>query len=113
MGVPPQESYLLSIDLQKAFDTICWPYLFFDSRKMGLWPKLHESSGGFLFKPHSRNSDSRLLFRLLPLCQRYETGVSPIFVEFCAINLLLSQLGDTLKFLELAAVPLLTSVLSL
>lgn len=36
-GDPPsQEGYLLSIDLQKAFDTVTWPYPFATLNKVGL-----------------------------------------------------------------------------
>lgn len=35
---PPQEGYLLSIYLQKAFDTIAWPYLFTILKKWGFGP---------------------------------------------------------------------------
>lgn len=34
-GGPPQEGFLLSIDLQKAFDTLTWPYLFSNLEKWG------------------------------------------------------------------------------
>lgn len=39
-GPPPQEGYLLSIDLQKAFDTVAWPYLFTMLQKWGFGPDL-------------------------------------------------------------------------
>lgn len=37
-GGPSQPGYVLSIDLQKAFDTVTWPYLFTVLRKWGFGP---------------------------------------------------------------------------
>lgn len=38
-GGPPQAGYILSIDLQKAFDTVTWPYPFTILQKWGFGPE--------------------------------------------------------------------------
>lgn len=60
----PQEGFL-SVDLQKAFDTVEWPYLR-SIGEVGLWPQLLGDSTSTILKPMHAGEVTGVLLRPFP-----------------------------------------------